>query len=72
VISSVASASTTRLREDDDVSGCLPGLRPDLVRDERFFAGFFDHCASDDGGREEFDESAKDRRFNSASGRQRR
>jgi len=44
----------------------LPGLRPDLVPDERFFAGFFAHGASDDGGRGEFDESAEDRRFNSA------
>jgi hypothetical protein len=32
-------------------------LRPDLVRDERFFAGCFDHGASDDGGRDEFEES---------------
>jgi hypothetical protein len=62
----VSSASSTRLREDDGAPGCLPGLRPDLVRDERFLAGFFDHGASDDGGREEFDESAEDRRLNSA------
>ena len=56
-----------RLREDDDVPGCLPGLRPDLLRDERFFAGFFDHGASDDGGREEFDESHANRRSSSAT-----
>jgi hypothetical protein len=62
----VSSASSTRLREDDDVPGCLPGLRPDLAREERFLAGFFDHGASEDGGREEFDESAEDRRLNSA------
>lgn len=55
-----------RLREDDDAPGCLPGLRPERVRDERFFAGFYDHGASDDGGREEFDESAEDPRLNSA------
>lgn len=54
-----------RLHEDDDAPGCLSGLRPELVRDERFLAGFFDHGASDDGEREEFDESAKDWRFNS-------
>jgi hypothetical protein len=54
----VSSASSSRLREDDDAPGCLPGLRPERVRDERFFAGFFDHGASEDGGREEFDESA--------------
>jgi hypothetical protein len=56
-----------RLREDDDAPGCLPGLRPDLLRDERFFAGFFDHGASDDGGREEFDESEANRRSSSAT-----
>jgi hypothetical protein len=44
----------------------LPGLRPDLDRDERFFAGFFAHGASDDGGREEFEESAAAWRFNPA------
>jgi hypothetical protein len=45
----------------------LPGLRPDLVREERFFAGsFFDHRSSEDGGRDKFDESAADRRLNSA------
>jgi hypothetical protein len=33
-------------------------LRPERVRDERFYAGCFDHGASDDGGRDEFDESA--------------
>jgi len=42
-------------------------LRPDLVRDERFLAGFFDHGASDDGGREEFDESEPNRRSSSAT-----
>jgi hypothetical protein len=62
----VSSASSTRLREDDDAPGCLPGSRPGLAREERFFAGFFDHGASDDGGREEFDEPAEDPRFNSA------
>lgn len=30
-----------------DAPGCLPGLRPDLVRDDRFFAGFLTHGASD-------------------------
>jgi hypothetical protein len=36
-----------------------------VVRDERFFAGFLSHGASDEGGREEFDESADKRRSNS-------
>jgi hypothetical protein len=34
------------------------------LRGERFFPGCFDHGASDDGGREEFDESGASRRFN--------
>jgi hypothetical protein len=55
-----------RLREDDDAPGCLPGVRPERVRDARFFAGFFPRGASDDGGRGEFDESAEIWRFNSA------
>jgi hypothetical protein len=58
VISNVSSASSTRPREDDDAPGCLPGLRPEAVRNERLRAGFFDHGASDEGGRDEFDESA--------------
>ncbi len=62
----MSSASSIRLREDDDAPGCLPGLRSDLLRDERFFAGFFDHGASDDGGREEFDESEANTRSNSS------
>jgi hypothetical protein len=41
-------------------------LRPEAVRGERFFAGFFAHGASDDGGRDEVDESAARARFNSA------
>lgn len=61
----VLSGSSTRLREAEGAPGCLPGLRPDLLRDERFFAGFFSHSASDDGGREEFDESADRRRSSS-------
>jgi hypothetical protein len=67
VRTNLASGSSTRLREDDAAPGCLPGLRPNLVRDERFFAGFFDHGASDDGGREEFNESADTWRSNSAT-----
>jgi hypothetical protein len=63
----VSSGSSTRPREDDDAPNCLPGLRPDLVRDERFLAGFFDHGASDDGGRDEFDESELNRRSSSAT-----
>jgi hypothetical protein len=63
----VSSASSIRLREHDEEPGCLPGLRPDLLRDERFLAGSFDHGASDDGGREEFDESEANRRSSSAT-----
>ena len=37
--------------------GCLPGLRPERVREERFAAGFFTNGESDDSGRDEFDES---------------
>jgi hypothetical protein len=65
-MTSRSSGSSIRLREDPDAPGCLPGLRPDRVRDERFFAGFFAHGASDDGGREEFDESAANPRSSSA------
>lgn len=65
-ISSRSSGSSIRQREDDEEPGCLPDLRPDLVRDERIFAGFFAHGASDDGGREEFEESPAAWRFNSA------
>jgi len=32
-------------------------LRPERVRNERFLAGLFDHGASEDGGRDEVDES---------------
>ncbi|MDQ3153853.1 MAG: hypothetical protein M3R63_19790 [Actinomycetota bacterium] len=44
----------------------MPGLRPDRVRDDRFLAGFFAHGASDEGGREDVDESAASRRLSSA------
>jgi hypothetical protein len=44
-----------------------PACAPNLTRDERFFAGCFDHDASDDGGRDEFDESEANRRSNSAT-----
>jgi hypothetical protein len=54
-------------RDDPDSPGCLPGLRPDRARDDRLRAGFLAHGASDDGGREEFDESAPRRRSNSAT-----
>jgi hypothetical protein len=66
LISTVSSGSSTSRREADDAPGCLPGLRPDRDRDDRFCAGFFAHGASDDGGREDVDESAASRRFNSA------
>ena len=45
---SLSSGSSRRLREADEAPGCLPGLRPDLVRDDRFCAGFFAHGASEE------------------------
>ncbi len=65
-ISTVWSGSSLRLREIPGAPGCVPGLRPERVRDERFRAGLF-HGASDDGGRDEFDESIPRRRSNSAT-----
>lgn len=44
----------------------MPGLRPVLCRDDRFFAGFLPHGASVDGGREEFEESVPNCRSSSA------
>ena len=65
-ITTVSSGSSTRLRDAKDAPGCLPGLRPDRVRDDRFLAGFLSHGASEEGGRDEFDESADRRRSSSA------
>jgi hypothetical protein len=45
----ISSGSSISNRDDEDAPGCLPGLRPDLTRDDRFFAGCFAHGASDDG-----------------------
>jgi len=42
-------------------------LRPVTVRDDRAFVGFLVNGESVDGGREEFEESASKRRFNSAT-----
>jgi hypothetical protein len=64
---SLSSGSSRRLREADEAPGCLPGLRPDLVRDDRFCAGFFAHGASEEGGRDQFEESAASRRSSSAT-----
>jgi hypothetical protein len=44
--------------------GCLPGRRPEEVREERLTG--LRYGKSDDGGRLEFDESAPSRRSNSA------
>src|SRR5664280_2092261 len=54
-------------RDTPGSPGCLPGLRPDRSRDDRGFAGFLLHGGSEDGGREEFDESKPSRRSNSAT-----
>jgi len=59
------SGSSTSDRDDDAAPGCLPGSRPDRVRDERFTRDF-SHSASEDGGRDEFDESAPNQRSSSA------
>jgi hypothetical protein len=61
----VSWGSSTRLRDTDEAPGCFPGPRPERVREERFFAGFLSQGESEDGGREEFDESADKRRSNS-------
>jgi hypothetical protein len=53
----ISSGSSINERDDEDAPGCLPGLRPDRPRDERFLAGFLSHGTSEDGGRDEFDES---------------
>ena len=54
-------------RDTPGSPGCLHGLRPDRSRQERCFAGFLFHGGSEDGGREEFDESAPSRRSSSAT-----
>lgn len=51
----LASGSSFSDRDEDVEPGCLPGLRPDLPRDERFFAGSLSRGASDDGGRDGVD-----------------
>ncbi len=66
VTKATRSGSSTSDRDDDAAPGCLPGLRPERVRDERRFARALSHGASEDGGREEFDESAPNRRSSSA------
>jgi hypothetical protein len=53
-------------RDTPGSPGCFPGLRPDRCRDDRAFAGFFVYGESEDGGREELDESAASLRSNSA------
>src|SRR5664279_4402714 len=54
-------------RDTPGSPGCLPGLRPDRSRQERCFAGFLFHGGSEDGGREEFDESAPSWRSSSVT-----
>src|SRR5450755_1052403 len=54
-------------RDTPGSPGCFPGLRPDRSRDDRGLAGCLLHGASEDGGREEFDESAPSRRSSSAT-----
>src|SRR5664279_6340481 len=53
-------------RETPGSPGCLPGLRPERSREDRGFASFLLQGESEDGGREEFDESAPSRRSSSA------
>jgi hypothetical protein len=66
-MSFTSSGSSTSRRDVDNAPCCLPGLRAERVRDDRFSAGFLAHGASDDGGREKFDESADSCRFNSTT-----
>ena len=54
--SKVSSGSSTKLRDAEGEPGCLPGLRPDRDREERFLTGFLSHGASDEGGREDVEE----------------
>jgi hypothetical protein len=42
--SNTASGSSASFRDDDGEPSCFPGFRPDLVRDDRFFAGFLSHA----------------------------
>ena len=61
----ISSGSLTSGIVDPDCPGCLPGLRPDEVRDE-LRAGL-EYGGSDDGGLLEVEESLLKRRSNSAT-----
>lgn len=54
-------------RDTPGSPGCFPGLRPLVRREDRALAGFLVNGESEDGGLEEFDESASRRRFSSAT-----
>lgn len=65
-ITTVPSGSPTSDREDEDAPGRFPGLRPAQPRDARFFASLFSHGASEDGRRDEAEDSFPRRRSSSA------
>ena len=54
-------------RDTPGSPGCLPGLRPDRSAGRPGLRGLLVYGESEDGGREEFDESAPSRRSNSAT-----
>ena len=62
----VTSGSATCCSVDDCAPGCLPGGRLPRSRRERS-RGLFAYGLSDDGGRDEFDESFPSRRSSSAT-----
>ena len=64
--SKISFGSLTTRRDADAEPSCLPGLRPDRLRDERFFAGCLSPGASADGGRDDVEEFLPRRRSSSA------
>lgn len=61
-----SSGSGDRRSVDDCAPGCLPGLRADRRRSDRSF-GFFLYGLSDEGGRDDVEESLPRRRSRSAA-----
>lgn len=52
----MSSGSSTRCNVVPDEPSCLPRLRPDFAREERFFAGLLSFGPSEDGGLPEVEE----------------
>ena len=61
-----SSGLSTCRRVTPGSPGCLPGLRPERPRNPEGFGVGLSYGLSEDGGREEFDESAPTRRRNSS------